>query len=320
MDRPRILVAESENFSPDAVRLLQQAGDVTLADCDRPGLLSAVVDAEVLWVRLRHQIDAEVMAHAPGLKVIVSPTTGLNHIDMEQAQRSGIRVVSLRGEVEFLRNIRATAEHTIGLMLSLMRHIPQAAASAASGGWDRDLFRGSELYGKTAGIIGYGRLGTIVARYLRAFDVRVLVTDPHIEPQSVEPGMELVSLQDLLRAADIISVHVNLCEETQRFFGRKEFEAVKPGAWFINTARGELVDESALLEALQSGRLAGAALDVLVDERSSGMGDHPLVQYAKTHSNLLVTPHIGGCTTESMKNTEDFLAGKLCALLASEAL
>ena len=137
-------------------------------------------------------------------------------------------------------------------------------------------------------------------------------------PDSIEHGVSLVSLEELLPHADVVTLHVNLCDETRGMFGREQFRAMKQGAWFLNTARGELVDETALLEALRSGVLAGAALDVLTDEMSSGMADSPLVRYARENANLLITPHIGGATVESMANTELFLAAKLRSRLLQQ--
>jgi D-3-phosphoglycerate dehydrogenase len=314
-DKVSILVAESCDFSARAAEVLRQVGDLVLADLDRGALLSAVREADVLWLRLRHRVDAEVMAAAPSLRIIVTPTTGLNHIDLEEAERRGIRVLSLRGEIDFLKNIRATAEHTLALMLALLRRVPAAAAHTRAGGWSRDLFKGHELYGKTVGVVGYGRLGRIVGRYLRAFDTHVLTADPYVGTRFVEPGVTLLPLPQLLQQADLVTLHVNLCDETRGFFGRELFAAMPEGAWFVNTSRGELIDEGALLDALQSGRLAGAALDVLGEERSGGMADHPLVAYARAHDNLLITPHIGGATRESMAMTEEFMARKLVAYL-----
>ena len=316
--KPLILVTESKGFSKDAATLLRRVGRVLLNDFDRPELLRAVGQADVLWVRLRHQIDEELMERAPRLKVIVTATTGLNHIDMEEASRRGIQVLSLRSETEFLKNVRATAEHTIGLILALMRRVPEAKSHVVGGGWDRDRFRGNELAGKTAGIVGYGRLGRIVSRLLLAFEMRVLASDPHVWTTDVDPGVQVVPLNELLEQADLVTMHVNLYAETSRFFGSDHFAQMKPGAWFVNTARGELVDEVALLEALQSGHLGGAALDVLTEERSSGMGNHPLVQYARRHENLLLTPHIGGCTAESMEKTELHMARKLYDLFSGK--
>ena len=299
--------------------MLRRVGKVVLNDLDRPRLLRAVAQADVLWIRLRHRIDAEVMDHAPRLKIIVSPTTGLNHIDLEEASRRGVRVLSLRGDTEFLKNVHATAEHAVGLLLALVRHVPEAKSHVISGGWIRDRFRGNELQGKTAGVVGYGRLGRIVARILLAFEMRVLASDPHVWTTDADPGVEIVPLNELLRESDIVSLHVNLYAETSGFFGASHFAQMKPGAWFINTARGELVDEAVLLEMLQTGRLSGAAVDVLSDERSTGMSSHPLVQYARQHENLIVTPHIGGCTVESMEKTELHMARKLCDTLSAKS-
>lgn len=310
MKRPRILIAECQAFPTIAAQLLSQVAEVILADLTRDELLAAVGSVDMLWVRLRHRLDAEVMDAAPHLRLIVTPTTGLNHIDLEEASRRNIEVLCLRGETEFLKDVRATAELTIGLMLAIIRRIPAAAAHVLHGGWNRNLFKGNELFGKTAGVIGYGRLGRIVARYLRAFDMRVLASDPNVSPDAVEEGARLVPLDQLLAASDIVTLHVNYSTETHGFFGFKQFEMMKPGAWFINTSRGELVDEIALWEALQSGRIAGAALDVICNEGADDLGDRSLIAYARTHDNLIIMPHIGGGTYESLEKTECFLAEK----------
>jgi D-3-phosphoglycerate dehydrogenase len=241
----------------------------------------------------------------------VSPTTGLDHIDLVEAGRRGVEVLSLQGEAEFLRDVRATAEHTIALIFALLRRIPSAVGHARDGGWSRDLFKGHELHGKTVGIVGFGRVGSLVARYLRAFDVDLLASDPRAEPTSVPDDVQLVALDRLLREADLITVHASLSRETERMFGRTQFQSMKRGAWFINTSRGQLVDEGSLLDALRSGQLAGAAIDVRTGERETVERKHPLVRYAYAHDNLLLTPHIGGCTFESMEKTERFMAEKL---------
>lgn len=315
--KPKILVAEAEGFPTQATTILQEIGQVRFADLDRRALIGAVQETEILWIRLRNRIDTEILNAALHLKVIVTPTTGLNHIDLDDIHVRGIKVLSLRGEIEFLRDVRATAEHTLALMLLLLRRIPAAMDHVRNGGWNRDLFKGHELYEKTVGIIGYGRLGQIVGRYLRALDVRVLVTDPHIDANCVQPGLMPVSFEQLLQEADIVTLHVNLIDETRHFFGCQQFAQMKPGAYFINTSRGELVDEEALIDALQSGRVSGAAVDVLCSENSTGMANHPLVKYACTHENVLITPHIGGCTFESLEKSEIFLAKKLLVHLHS---
>jgi D-3-phosphoglycerate dehydrogenase / 2-oxoglutarate reductase len=313
--RPTILCAECADFPGRAAHRLRQVGTLVEADLDRGRLLAAVHQADVLWVRLRHRVDAEMLAAAPRLRIIVTPTTGLNHIDLEEAERRGIRVLALRGETQFLKEIRATAEHTIGLMLALVRHVPAAVEHVKAGGWNRDRFKGAELYGKQIGIIGYGRLGQIVARYLQAFDAELLTSDPVYEPEVMAEWVTRVPLDELLQRVDLVTVHVNLSPETRGFFGRDQFARMKKGAWFVNTARGELIDEGALLDALRAGHLAGAALDVLCDERAEGVGAHPLVAYAREHGHLLITPHIGGCSAESIEKAEMFMAERLLALL-----
>jgi D-3-phosphoglycerate dehydrogenase / 2-oxoglutarate reductase len=324
--QPSILVSESLHFSDAATNRLRAAGRVTLADLDRVGLLSSVRDVDALWVRLRHTIDAEVMDRAPRLRLIATPTTGLNHVDLDEAARRGIRVISLRGETDFLDSIHATSEHTLALILALLRHVPAATLHVTEGGWNRDLFRGRELHGKTAGVVGYGRIGRMVAVCLQALGMKVVATDPAVNhatsgsvPGDTASNIELVPLATLLARADLVTLHVALSEKTRDFFGASEFARMKPGAWFINTSRGELIDEEALLQALLDGRIAGAALDVLRGENSSGMSAHPLVHYAGTHENLLITPHVGGCTSESMQATEEFLAEKVVAALTSLA-
>jgi D-3-phosphoglycerate dehydrogenase len=268
---------------------------------------------------LRHAIDQGLLRKARQLKIIATPTTGLNHIDLESAAQQGVLVLSLRGEVEFLRDVRATAEHTIGLMLSLLRNIPSAERHVRGGEWNRDQFKGHELYEKTAGIVGYGRLGRLVAMYLRAFGMKVIASDPHLDAEArrlaASQGVEFVPLSELLERADIVSLHVNLDPATAGFFGPEQFAQMKAGAWFVNTSRGELIDETALLGALQTGRLSGAALDVLQGEQSGAFTGSELLRFAQQHGNLLITPHIGGCTYESLEKTEIFLAQKVVVAL-----
>lgn len=315
----RILVAESAEFSPQAASLLGEAGELTLADLDAEGLRRSVSGYDVLWVRLRSLIDRDILEAARGLRAIATPTTGLTHIDLDETGRRGIPVLSLRGEAAFLRSVRATAELTIALMLSLLRNLPAAAEHAKLGHWERDRFRGGELYGGTVGLIGFGRLGRLVAGTLQAFDARVLAYDPYVDAASAPPGVTLCPLNELLRESDLVSLHACLNPETNEFFGKEQLALMRPGSLLINTARGELIDEDALLEALRSKHLAGAALDVIANEHML-TERHPLLAYAREHENLLITPHIGGCTKSSMERTEVFLARKVCRWIIQQAV
>jgi D-3-phosphoglycerate dehydrogenase len=312
--KPQLLIAEASDFNPAALELLRATFAVELADCTRQELLNICGDYQVIWVRLRHNIDREVFARAPGLRCVVTNTTGLNHLDLVAAAERGIRIVSLRGETDFLKEIRGTAELTLALTLALLRKLPQASAHVNAGGWNRDQFRGREIHGKTVGIVGYGRLGRITASYFAALGALVLACGPDLRSSEVEPGVTVVSMAELLERSEIVSLHANLTAASAGFFAAAAFQRMKPASYFINTARGELVDEAALLAALEQEKIAGAALDVLAGESSSGMAHHPLVRYAGQHDNLLLTPHIGGNTWESRMKTELFLAGQLTEL------
>ena len=318
-ERLRLLIAESSGFSTEAVRLLQEHYVVDRQDLDRTGLLHAVGNADVLWVRLRNMIDKEVMDAATDLRVIATNTTGLNHVDLGEAGRRGIRVASLKGEVDFLDSIRATAEHTIALTLALLRRIPDAHQHACDGHWDRRFFQGTEIHKKTVGIIGYGRLGRIVADYFEAFGAHVIVHSRDIPAGASIDGRQAVTLDELLQQSDIISLHASYEPANDRMIGAVQFECMKPAAVFVNTARGELVDEEALVTVLREHRIAGAALDVIRDEQQ-GHGAAAAIRDLAKQSSVLLTPHIGGNTRESLEKTEIFLAEQLCAMAQADRL
>lgn len=307
--RPRILIAEPLDFAPRALELLRQAAEVVVQRTDGEQLAAAFGEYDVVWVRLANRITAEMLGNHPRTRVLAVPTTGLDHVDLEACRRLGIRVVSLRGEIDFLKNVRATAELTLTLALALLRHLPAAARSVVEGGWNRDLFRGSEVFEKNVGIVGVGRLGTITAGYFRALGATVLGYDPRPDFPH-EAARRIDRLPDLLRESDIVCVMVRYDESTRRLFGPAEFAAMKPGAVLVNTSRGGVVDERAMLASLESGRLAGAALDVL-DGEPQITREHSVVAYARTHGNVLIVPHIGGNTLESLQKAETFLAGKV---------
>ena len=312
----KVLNAEPKGYSPRARATLERVAQVHEENCDRARLLGLIGDFDAVIVRLRNQVDREVLDATPRLRAVSSATTGLDHIDLEHAARRGVEVLSLRGETEFLRTIAATAEHTWALLLALIRRIPAASRHVQDGGWDRDRFRGRELYGKRLGVLGLGRLGSKVARFGLAFGMKVTAYDPH-PAEWVEGVDRAQSLDDLLRSADVLSIHVPLDDETTGMIGKEEIGLLPSGAIVVNTSRGQIVDEPSLIEALREGRLAGAALDVLADERVGTSGAAPAaVGYAREHTNLLITPHIGGATAESMERTEVFMAEKLAGFLS----
>ena len=316
MKRYRILNLEPENYSAEALAILQLLGRVDGGPLTRLELLARLHEYEILIVRLAHQVDREIIDRAERLKAIVTATTGLDHIDVACAEAKNIKVLSLRGETAFLRGIPATAEHTWALLLALVRRIPSAFQSVLVGEWERDRFKGHDLAEKTLGILGLGRIGEMVARFGQAFNMRVIAYDPY--RRDWLPGVERAhDMKTLLRQSQVLCVHVPLNEETTNLLGVSELAQLPPGALLVNTARGQVIEEAALLAALEQGHLAGAALDVLGDERAAGPNRSPLVQYAFTHDNLLITPHIAGATFESMAATEIFMAHKLRTYLES---
>jgi D-3-phosphoglycerate dehydrogenase len=311
--------AEPDGYSVAARDVLSAFADVREVTARRQELLTALGGADGLIVRLGHRVDEELLAAAPRLRMVATATTGLNHIDLKAAARHGVTVLSLKGETAFLDTVTATAEHTWGLLLALVRHLPGALTQAMAGRWERDQFKGRELSGLTLGIVGYGRLGRMVAGYGRAFRMRILAADP--SPISQDAGISYLPLPAVLAGADVVSVHVALNPETDGLLDTTAFAQMKSGTYLVNTSRGEILDECALLKALESGRLAGAALDVLRDEVASGQtmpANHPLLTYARTHDNLLITPHIGGATTDAMHKTEVFLANKIRCFYCGE--
>ena len=311
-----ILNLEPDQYSSDAYEIISNLGSVVNGPLDHPALLNDIKKVNVLIVRLSHLINRELIDNAPNLHTIVSATTGLDHIDTGYAENKGISVLSLFGETEFLNSVTATAELSWGLLLSLVRQIPTAVQHVKNGGWHRDNFKGSELSGLRLGIIGLGRLGHIVATYGNTFRMSVSAYDPLLTewPPNIERHNQL---GDLFENSDVVSVHAPHNETTTGMIVAPLFSRLPDGAVFINTSRGELVDEGALLDALQNGPLAGAALDVIRGENAV-TGNHiksPLVEYAQSHTNLIITPHIGGATKTSMEKTEVFMAKKLAAHL-----
>lgn len=307
MSRLSLYLAETDDFSPDVLQYLRINFDVSLGP-KRVPLKTILNSFDVFWFRLNHKIDSNVLDNASRCRYIVCPATGLDHIDEELCLSLGVQIISLRGEVDFLKEIRATAEHTLALALALIRNIPAAVHHVKNGGWNRDLFRGTELYCKKVGIVGYGRLGRITAQYFHAFGCKVGFFDIE-DRQHPDQISHYTSIDELLRDCDIVSIHVPLNQATKHLFSCAELSHMKDDAVLINTSRGDIIDESALLEILVKGKIGGAALDVLSCEPF--IETNPLVHYATKNSNLIITPHIGGNTYESFHKTEMFVAKKL---------
>ncbi|HEY6607828.1 MAG TPA: phosphoglycerate dehydrogenase [Candidatus Limnocylindria bacterium] len=263
-----------------------------LSRADLIDLLGVDGGWDALVVRSQTRVDAELLAAAaPRLGVVGVASVGTDRIDVDAATRAGVMVVNAP-----TGNTIAAAEHTMALMLALLRHVPAANASVSAGEWERARFTGHELRGRTLGIIGLGKIGRAVARRAAGFEMRVIAADPYLtDEQSSEHGAKLVGLPELLHRSDVITVHTPLTAQTRGLISRPQIEAMKPGAFVLNVARGGIVDEAALAEALRSGHLAGAAVDVFSAEPM--VADNPL----RDVPNLVLTPHLGASTSEAQE-------------------
>jgi len=308
MNQPVIVCAADLSSAPQARDKLEGGGDVRYVPATAEALAEALANADAYFAALQVVLTAELIEKAPRLRAIATPSTGRDHIDLEAARRRGIAVLSLKDDRELLDRITSTAELTWALILACARRFPEAFDAIHQGQWARDLLRGHQIAYQTLGILGCGRLGSMVARYGQAFRMKVLGCD---QRQIGIAGVEQVSFERLLRESDILSVHVHLTQENRRLIDGEALAKMKPGAILINTSRGAIIDEAALIDALENGPLAAAGLDVIEGEWREDIADHPLIRYARSHGNLVITPHVGGVTYEAQAMAFSATAGKL---------
>ena len=307
-----ILILEAMDYSPAALNVYKELGSVSCFSGIHNDFWNKG-SATVLVCRLGYDLNAKYMRCFPQLQFIVSPTTGLNHIDLEYCAANQITVISLKGETDFLDSIRSTSELAFALILALVRNIVPGNNSVLRGKWNRDKFKGRELSTLTLGVLGVGRIGRHIISFAKAFGMSILACDPYINPKNLYPDyVQLCSQSELFSIADIVTVHVDYRPENARMITRRDFERMKPGGYFINTSRGELVSEEDIIWALEKGKLAGVGLDVLAEEQGGQrLFKKRIIEYAKKNKNLIITPHLGGCTVDAMHKTELFAAEKL---------
>ncbi|RXP52737.1 hypothetical protein EC396_10910 [Lutibacter sp. HS1-25] len=295
--------AEQQLKSIAIVNYVQLTTELELVDC--------LKQCDIFWFRLNHKLTRSILKGVK-CKYILCAVTGLDHIDIKSCEEFGIKVISLKNEFEFLREIRATAEHTFGLMLALIRKSKSAFKHVESGLWNRYLFEGTELYEKKIGILGFGRLGEIVANYAFAFGMEVYYYDI-IHKTTNSSFMKCESAEELFSIVDVLSIHLPYNEQTHFMVNKRLLNYMKPGCFLINTSRGGLVNEDELALMIKKRKIGGYATDVLYGEPT--IENHPLVHLSKTHENVLITPHIGGNTYESIERTENFVAQKLLNII-----
>ena len=303
---PKVLV--SDPIGPEGVSLLETGAEVDVKTGMKPTELLETVGAyEALVVRSETKVNRDVIEAGRKLQVIARAGIGVDNIDLEAATGAGIAVVNAP-----TGNTVAAAEHTIALMLAMARNVPGAHHSLKSGEWQRSAFMGVEVRDKTLGICGLGRVGTEVARRAQAFGMRLVGYDPFVAPDYARRiGVELMSLDELLAASDFVTLHTPLTEGTRGMLGMRQMKSIKPGARVINVARGELVDEAALLAGLESGRLSGVALDVFAKEP-------PDPSQLLEHPKAILTPHLGASTREAQREVAIEAAEQVLAVLKGE--
>ena len=302
----RVLIADP--IAEEGVELLKSQTQVDVRKgLEAQELIEILGQYEAIIVRSETKVTREVIRAGKRLQVIARAGIGVDNIDLDAATSSGIAVVNAP-----TGNTLAAAEHTLALMLALARNLPQAHESLAHGRWDRSRFVGIEVRNKVLGIIGLGRVGSEVARRAQSFAMKLKAYDPFVAPDYARNlGVELASLDELLASSDFVTIHTPLTEDTHHLIGAREFDTMKSGSRLINVARGELVDEEALLKALDSGQLGGAALDVFAQEPP---GESPLVRHAK----VVVTPHLGASTEEAQREVAIEAAEQVMAVLRGE--
>lgn len=301
-----VLNFEGDGFSTRAKERWASIGNYVETSVHTFKELPSLSEVEIIIVRLRSYIGKDITGFFPNLKYIITATTGLDHIDLNSAAASGVQVISLKGETDFLNTISSTSEHTWALLLSLVRNIPASCTSVSKGHWDRDMFKGIQLRKKSIGIIGLGRTGKMVAQYARTFDMEVNYFDPFVTDTSF---IKHSSLESLLKVSDVVSIHVHLQKDTENLLNKEMISIMKVGSYFINTSRGKLVDEQALVDQLKCGKIKGVATDVLASELT-GIKESELYIAMIAGLNIIITPHIGGATWDAMHLCEEFIVNK----------
>lgn len=306
MPKPVVLIAEE--LSPATVAALGPDFEVRVVDgTDRKALFAELAGANAILIRSATKMDAEAIQAAPKLKVIARAGVGLDNVDIKAATEAGVMVVNAPTS-----NVISAAELAIGHIMALSRHIPAAHSSLASGEWKRNKFTGVELYEKTIGIVGLGRIGTLVAQRLAGFGATLIGYDPYVtQARAEQMGVELVDMPNLMKRSDFITIHIPKTAETTGLIAEKEFAQAKANLRIVNCSRGGIIDESALVKALTSGQIAAAGLDVFENEPPVGS---PLL----TLPNVVLTPHLGASTDEAQEKAGISVAKSVRLALAGD--
>ena len=281
----------------------------------RKEVLQEIKTAYAYLASANIKVDSEFLSYAKKLKIIGSPSTGTDHLDLDLIKKKGIQCFDISKEFRLIKKFTATSELAFALMLNLNRKIIQSSQKAKQGIWSREEFQGFQLFGKTLGIIGLGRLGKISAKIGNGFGMKIIAND--IKKIIKKNNIKMVSLEKLIKTSDIITIHIHLNKSTENLINYDVLKNMKRSAFLINTSRGKIINEEDLLKALKNKLIRGAGLDVIDGEwlDDSTRKKHKLIAYARNNSNLLITPHIGAATKESIYYSRVFMAKKIAKLI-----
>ena len=302
----QIGIIEPQDFSLRALTFLSDLGNVSKFESGK--IEDFLVDKDIIFVRLNYYFDTHILSNANKLKYICTPTTGLNHLDLDYLRKKNIKVISLKGEFEFLSDIRATSEHTFGLILSLLRNYKNAISTTKEN-FSRDLYKGDEIFNNSIGIIGFGRIGILLAKYIEAFNGNCFFYDTDTTIKEIYGAKRLNSVEQLISKCNVITLCASYEVTSNKFFNKAYIDLLKD-KFFINTSRGELINEKYLLKKIKENFFKGIAIDVIRDESKENNNLDEFLNIDKS-INFIITPHIAGATFTSMKRTEEFIVGKL---------
>ena len=311
-----ILILESSGYSEQAISLYSQIGEVYL-NFDQAELNTV----EILVVRLNYKIGSKLCDQLENLKLVATPTTGLNHLDTDYLSRRGVKIISLRDVPKKIQSISSTTEITIWHIINLVRKASNAVSAVKfNNEWRRDDFKSRQLSSMSIGLVGLGRIGSQVANVCDALGMDVYFYDPYLEleicTEISQKYKSVNSLEKLLMCSDIVSIHVPLNVETENLFCEKMIQNMNSESYLVNTSRGEIVDETAIVNAIKMKHLSGYACDVLTGEHTVPIEENILVKFSKTNGNIHISPHIGGCTVDAMHQTEVIIAEEVLRYFA----
>jgi D-3-phosphoglycerate dehydrogenase len=295
------------------IKLIQKICNLKFSINSRNQTLKLIQDVHIYISSVAIKVDREFLKHAKNLKFIFSPSTGTDHIDLGELKKKKIKLITIAKDYSLLKQFTSTSELSFALLLSLIRNLNSAYEDVKKGNWGREKYAGNQLYKKTLGIIGYGRLGRISAQIAKGFNMNIIVNDI----KKKKGNIKFVSLNNLLKLSDFIFIHVHLNKNTLNLINKNNIKFMKRNSILINTSRGKIINEKDLLDALKNKKIRAAGLDVIDGEwlDREKLLKHPLIRYMKNNNNLLIVPHIGGASVESINGARIFIMKKIIKLL-----